>query len=165
MIDENILQIYPDKEGKTMEINPQAPLVARKEVYIQASPEKVWEIQTNIDAWKVWQPGISSSLLLDTLTVGAFFQWTSGGFAITSTLQEVQPKTRIAWTGRAFGTQARHIWMFQPQGDGTLVTTEESMEGWLIRLLKPLMPKSLEKSLDLWLSSLKFIAEREEKTT
>jgi uncharacterized protein YndB with AHSA1/START domain len=164
MIDENILQINTDKEEKTMEINAQAPLVARKEVYIQASPEKVWEIQTNIDAWKEWQPGISSSLILGPLTVGAFFQWTSGGFAITSTLQEVQPKTRIAWTGRAFGSQARHIWMFQPQGDGTLVTTEESMEGWLIRLLKLSMPKFLEQSLDLWLSSLKFIAEKQANT-
>jgi hypothetical protein len=45
--------------------------------------------------------------------------------------------------------------MFKPQGDGTLVTTEESMEGWLIVLLKPLMPKFLEQSLDVWMSSLK----------
>jgi len=142
-----------------MEINSQAPLVARKEIFIQASPDKVWEIQTNINAWKDWQPGISRSQLEGALTVGALFQWTPGGFAVTSTLQEVQPKRRIAWIGNAFGSKARHIWMFKPQGDGTLVTTEESMEGWLIRLLKPLMPKFLEQSLDVWVSSLKTKAE------
>jgi hypothetical protein len=43
--------------------------------------------------------------------------------------------------------------------DGTLVTTEESMEGWLIVLLKPLLPRFLEKSLDVWLGSLKAKAE------
>ncbi|MGD0003905.1 MAG: SRPBCC family protein [Anaerolineaceae bacterium] len=138
-----------------MEINTQAPLVSRKEVFIQASPDKVWEIQTNINAWKDWQPGINRSQLDGALTVGALFRWTSGGFAVTSMLQEVEPRRRIAWTGNAFGSKARHIWMFKPQGDGTLVTTEESMEGWLIVLLKPLMPKFLEQSLDVWMSSLK----------
>jgi hypothetical protein len=117
-----------------MEINAQAPLVARKEIFILASPDKVWEIQTDINAWKDWQPGISRSQLNGALTVGALFRWTSGGLAVTSTLQEVAIKRRIAWTGNAFGSKAKHIWMFKPQGNGTLVTTEESMEGWLIRL-------------------------------
>jgi uncharacterized protein YndB with AHSA1/START domain len=142
-----------------VEINVEAPLIARKEIFIQASPNKVWEIQTNINAWKDWQPGISRSQLNGVLTVGALFQWTSGGFAVTSTLQEVEPKRRIAWTGNAFGSKAKHVWVFKPQGDGTRVTTEESMEGWLIVLLKPLMPKFLEQSLDVWVSSLKTKAE------
>jgi uncharacterized protein YndB with AHSA1/START domain len=142
-----------------MEINSQAPLVARKEIFIQASPDKVWGIQTDINSWKEWQQGISRSQMNGALAVGTSFQWTSGGFAVTSTLQEVQPMRRIAWTGNAFGSKARHIWMFKPQGEGTLVTTEESMEGWLISLLKPLMPKFLEQSLDVWVSSLKAKAE------
>ena len=98
-----------------MEINTQAPLVSRKEVFIQASPDKVWEIQTNINAWKDWQPGINRSQLDGALTVGALFRWTSGGFAVTSMLQEVEPRRRIAWTGNAFGSKARHIWMFKPR--------------------------------------------------
>jgi uncharacterized protein YndB with AHSA1/START domain len=142
-----------------MEINSQAPLVARKEIFIQASPDKVWGIQTDINSWKEWQQGISRSQMNGALAVGTSFQWTSGGFAVTSTLQEVQPMRRIAWTGNAFGSKARHIWMFKPRGEGTLVTTEESMEGWLISLLKPLMPKFLEQSLDVWVSSLKAKAE------
>ena len=142
-----------------MEINAQAPLVARKEIFIQASPDKVWDIQTNINSWKDWQPDISRAQLIGALTVGSVFRWTSGGFAVTSTLQEVEPKRRIAWTGEAFGSNAKHIWILRPQGDGTLVTTEESMEGWLILLLKPLMPRFLEQSLDVWLSSLKTKAE------
>lgn len=44
-----------------MEINPQAPLVTRKETFIKASPEAVWKLQTDINAWKEWQPDISKS--------------------------------------------------------------------------------------------------------
>jgi len=144
---------------RDLEINAQAPLVARKEIFIQASPDKVWDIQTGINSWKDWQPDISHAELNGALAPGSVFRWTSGGLAVTSTLQEVEPKRRVAWTGQAFGSRARHIWAFRPQGDGTLVTTEESMEGWLIVLLKPLMPRFLEKSLDVWLGSLKTKAE------
>ena len=144
-----------------MEINTQAPLVARKEIFIQASPDEVWDIQTNINSWKDWQPDIRRAQLNGALTAGSVFRWTSGGLSVTSTLQEVEPKRRVAWTGQAFGSNAKHIWEFRPQGNGTQVTTEESMEGWLILLLKPLMPRFLEQSLDVWLSSLKTKAEGE----
>ncbi len=142
-----------------MEINPQAPLVTRKEIFIQASPEAVWKIQTDINAWKDWQPDIAKSLLQGPLEAGSIFQWTSGGFAITSTLQEVELHRHIAWTGQAFGSKVRHIWVFKPENGGTLLTTEESMEGWLISLMKLVMPRFLDQSLDVWLRSLKNKAE------
>ena len=113
----------------------------------------------DINAWKEWQPDISKSQLDGTLTTSSVFRWTSGGFGVTSTLQEVVSQQRIAWTGQAFGSKARHIWMFKSQHDGTLVTTEESMEGWLISLLKPFMPGFLDKSLDVWTKNLKKKAE------
>jgi uncharacterized protein YndB with AHSA1/START domain len=142
-----------------VEINTQAPLVARKEIFIQASPEAVWKIQVDINAWKDWQPGIAKSRLQGPLEVGSVFRWITGGFAVTSRLEEVEPQRRIAWSGQAFGSKAKHSWVFKEENDGTLVTTEESMEGWLVSVLKPLMPKFLEQSLDVWLVSLKNKAE------
>lgn len=142
-----------------MEINRQAPLVAHKEILIQTTPEVVWSIHTDINAWKEWQPDISKSQIDGELSTGSVFIWNSGGFTITSTLQEVVPQERIAWTGKALGSQARHIWTFKPQPRGTLVTTEESMEGWLIPIVKILMPNFLDKSLDVWVMALKNKAE------
>jgi hypothetical protein len=66
---------------------------------------------------------------------------------------------RIGWTGKALGTRASHIWILKPHNDGTLLTTEESMESWLVSILKLIMPKFLERSLDTWLQSLKSKAE------
>jgi hypothetical protein len=40
-----------------------------------------------------------------------------------------------------------------------MLTTEESMEGWLVSILKIIMPKFLEGSLDTWVQNLKGKAE------
>jgi uncharacterized protein YndB with AHSA1/START domain len=150
---------YQEEMRCFMEINRHAPLFTHKEILIEASPEAVWRIQADIDAWKEWQPNISKSRLDGALAPGSVFRWTSGGFAVTSTLQEVVPQQCIAWIGEALGTQARHIWTFTSQSGGTLVTTEESMQGWLITILKPVMPNFLDKSLDVWVKALKNRAE------
>jgi hypothetical protein len=71
----------------------------------------------------------------------------------------LEPNELIGWTGKSLGAQAKHIWKFTPQNNGTLVTTEESMEDWSVRLLKLLMPKFLDNSLDAWLRNLKTQAE------
>jgi hypothetical protein len=71
----------------------------------------------------------------------------------------IEPNHLIAWTGKSMGAQAKHVWRFLAQENGTLVATEESTEGWSARLLKLLMPKFLDNSLDTWLRNLKTQAE------
>jgi uncharacterized protein YndB with AHSA1/START domain len=142
-----------------MEINQRAPLVARQEIFIQATPQAVWKIHTDINSWSQWQPGIASSKIDGPLIAGTEFQWKPGGMTINSTIEVVEPNQRIGWTGTAIGTQAMHIWTFKPHKDGTLLATEESMDGWLTRALKVMMPRFLEESLDTWLQNLKKRAE------
>ncbi len=146
-----------------MDLDPHAPLAARKELFIQAAPEVIWKVHTNVNAWSQWHPGITMAQLEGPLTVGARFRWKSGGLTITSTVHILEPNHRIAWTGKALGTTAKHMWMLQPYQDGTVLVTEESMSGWLIRLLKVLMPTFLEKSLQTWVQSLKSQAERSQR--
>ncbi len=142
-----------------MEINTRAPMVARKEIFINASPEAVWKIQSDINGWKNWQTDITKSQIDGKLQPDTVFNWTSGGFPVTSTLQEVMPQKRLSWRGKALGSFARHVWIFTPRDGGTLVTTEESMEGWLITIMKPFAPGFLDKSLEVWTQNLKKQAE------
>lgn len=142
-----------------MDINHQAPVVTRKEVFIAAQPQVVWKIHTAVNDWNRWQPGIAQARLDGPLQVGSVFQWKAGGLTITATVQEVEPNARLGWTGRALGTQARHIWILKPHRDGTLLTTEESMDGWLARIMNVAMPAFLDQSLHAWLDSLKQQAE------
>ena len=43
-----------------MKINEQATLFAHKEIFIQAAPEAVWKIHTDINQWGQWQPAIAN---------------------------------------------------------------------------------------------------------
>jgi hypothetical protein len=147
------------EQEEKMRINDQAALIAHREIFIQAPAEAVWKLHTDINAWSQWQPGITTSNLAGPLAVGSIFQFKSGGLAITATIQVVEPNQQIGWTGQALGAQARHIWRLTPHQNGTLLTTDESMEGWLVSILKLIMPKFLERSLDTWLESLKSKAE------
>jgi hypothetical protein len=38
-----------------MNIDTNAPVFARREIFIEAPIEKVWNIQTGIDRWSEWQ--------------------------------------------------------------------------------------------------------------
>jgi uncharacterized protein YndB with AHSA1/START domain len=129
-----------------MEVNRDAPLFAQRDIFIEAPPQSVWNIQTDIDNWSRWQTAITASKLRSPLAIGSIFRCRSGGLNVTSTVQVIEPNHLIAWTGRSLGAQARHIWRFREQQNGTLVTTEESMEGWSVRLLKLFMPKFLDNS-------------------
>jgi hypothetical protein len=93
-----------------------ASLTVRRNILIHASPEIVWKVHTDIDAWSGWQSGISSARTLSPLEAKSEFEWKSGGASLA--------------------TRAMHTWTFTAGQGGTLVTTDESMTGWLVSLLK-----------------------------
>lgn len=138
-----------------MNIDTNAPVFARKEIIIHAPVEKVWQIQTDIENWSKWQPDVTSAKLEGTLAAGTTFRWKAKGLNIVSTLHTVKPHQQIGWTGVSLGMFAIHNWMFEARGEATLVITEESLSGWLARLMKMFAPNFLEKSLEASLQILK----------
>ena len=142
-----------------MEINTTAPAIARHEILIHAPSEKIWQLLADINHWHTWHEDIADAKLEGLLQPGATFRWKSGGTTIQSTLQEVEPHHRLTWTGKALGTRAIHVWRLEPQPNGVLVKTEESFDGWLVSLLKGMMQKTLDTSLQTWLEHLKQKAE------
>jgi hypothetical protein len=142
-----------------MEINPKAPVIVEREISIQAPLETVWRWQSDIDKWSDWNPDIRHSKMDGPLAPGTVFQWKAGGASIVSTLQDVEPMRKLAWTGKTSGLRAAHTWRFEQQGDSVLVATRESFDGYWARLLPNVARKLLDKALRTWLESLKRQAE------
>lgn len=132
-----------------MEVNWQAPVVARDEIFVEASSGTVWVLQTNVTSWPLWRSDVSRAELEGEIEVGSIFRWRSVGFDVVSTVREVEHGRRLGWTGRALGTQAAHAWTFDPREGGVLV-----------RPLRRTMRRTLEGSLMTWLADLKRGAER-----
>ena len=138
-----------------MTINADAPAISRREIRIEASPVEVWAVHTDINAWSDWNADVSSSRIRGDLVPGTVFVWKVNGTSITSRIEEVEPHSRFGWTGKSRGKQARYIWTLEQDGDGTIVRTEESIDGLMPRLLKRQLQRTMDTSLEAWLQDLK----------
>jgi uncharacterized protein YndB with AHSA1/START domain len=146
-----------------VQIDESAPVTARREIGVAASREIVWELLTTMDKWADWNPDVKTASQ-PALEKGGVFRWKAGPASLTSTLAEVDRPTQLGWTGTSMGMQAVHVWHLETDGTGTLARTEESWSGTLPRMLPGMMRRSLEKTLDSWLTHLKAEAEAQSMT-
>jgi uncharacterized protein YndB with AHSA1/START domain len=133
---------------------------ARAEITINAPAGRVWRLLTDVERWPEWNPAVATAAMQGPLRVGTLFVWKSQGFQVSSTLSEIDPPTRLSWTGSAFGTRAFHLWEIETVGDTVLVKTFETFDGWVPWLFKASMQKKLDETLPAWLQALKQAAER-----
>jgi len=145
----------------SVSIRKDAPVKTKKSIVINARPEKVWAIMSKVNEWATWQSDIKNPKLESTFAAGNSFTWETGGLNIRSTLHLAIPSKKIGWSGPAFGSFAIHNWTFISLPNGaTRVEVEESMEGWLVKILTHKFQTGLETSLDKWLLALKVTAEK-----
>lgn len=144
-----------------MDINRNAPAIASAEAYVEAPSSLVWAVLADFRAWSEWNADVTSVNFSGPLSPGTQFKWKGGGVPITSTLHTVDPGRQIGWSGRApLGIRAIHTWTFESEGDGTRLRTEESFDGWLVRVLAGPMQRMLAASLEKGLTALKIESER-----
>jgi uncharacterized protein YndB with AHSA1/START domain len=142
-----------------MDINLDAPVIVELEITIDASPEDVWRLHTDIDTWPTWNTDISTAKLRSPLAVGRTFDWETHGLVIASTIAEIIPGHRIVWGGPAHGIDGVHVWTFEPVDGGVLIRTRESWAGAPIEADPDGMRAALDGSLRGWLAALKKTAE------
>jgi uncharacterized protein YndB with AHSA1/START domain len=141
-------------------INNIAPVKCSKTITINAGSEKVWEVMTNINHWPNWQTDIHKSKLNGELKADTTFDWKSGGVKIHSKIHTVEPCKYFGWTGKTFGLFAIHNWTITESEEQSIVSVEESMEGFLAKLFKKSFNRNLEKAMLNWLDLLKKECER-----
>lgn len=60
-------------------IHQDAPVKTVQQIEINASPEKVYQVMSNIDNWSNWQPAIQDPKLEGPFQKGASFNWKQVG--------------------------------------------------------------------------------------
>jgi uncharacterized protein YndB with AHSA1/START domain len=143
-----------------MDADRNAPVFAESSIDIAAPPDVVWAVMAAIDRWPEWNPEVKSAHLEGELSEGATFRWKTGPATITSTLRQVDPPSRIVWTGKTFGIKAIHVWNIEPLGSGARVRTEESWDGLVARMTRRSSQRTVEKALKEGPLHLKAEAER-----
>jgi uncharacterized protein YndB with AHSA1/START domain len=146
------------------EIDAQAPVVGSCEIEVAADPEAAWAVLTQIERWPSWNPAIKSVSFEGGLEEGSEFRWKAGPGTIRSTIRDLDPPWRIAWTGTSLGLKAIHVHTFERHDGGTLVRTEESYHGLVARLFRGRLQKMLDGALQGELRHLKTEAERRDRS-
>lgn len=151
---------FAQKNSKMKSINNNAPVKCSKTITINASSEKVWAVMTNVDNWATWQTDISKPKLNGELKPETTFDWKTGGAKIHSTLHTVESFKNFGWTGKTFGMFAIHNWTLNKKDGQTIVSVNESMEGFFAKILKKSFNRNLEKGMQTWLELLKKESEK-----
>ena len=121
-----------------------SPIHFTNELEVEASPETIWALLTDPSAWPDFYPGVEHVQLLDghdRFRLGTRFETNLAGEDVYASVQEFEPRTRIAWGGgpkASAQSRAYHAWIITPTANGTHLWTEETMQGPLwIELAKP----------------------------
>ena len=142
----------------------EAPVRSKREVEIAASPEVVWDVLTGFEQWPQWNPEVKTMSFEGPVEPGSEFRWKSGPGTVVSTLEQVEPPRYIRWRGRTLSVKAIHEWRLEPTNGGTRVETDESFSGFLARLLRGSLQKTLDRSTESGLEHLKREAKRRAAT-
>jgi uncharacterized protein YndB with AHSA1/START domain len=142
----SIERSWKDKVTEQL-IDPGAPVVAETELEMQATPDAVWDVLTDVEGWPTWNPDVKSASLQGGFAEGSTFRWKAGPGTISSTIQRVERPSLIAWTGTTFGIKARHVYVLEGRATNTLVRTSESYDGLVARLFRRQLRKTLDRAL------------------
>lgn len=142
------------QQGK---INNHANLQDKQSIIINASVDEVWAVLTDFDKWKEWNSDISW-VKIDKVAAGESFSWNIKGSTIKSKIAAIAAPEMITWVGSYMGIKAIHVWKLdKTDGNQTIVTNEESMEGFLTMFFGH---RKLHETLISWLNQLKKAVEK-----
>jgi uncharacterized membrane protein len=139
-------------------------MLTKDSIEIDAPPQLVWDVFSNVEAWPEWTASVTSLAGLDdsTLAVGRRFAIKQPGMQkLTWTVTEIDPGSSWVWVQRSPGVNviARHYVTPRP-GGGTLVRQELDQGGWLGTLVGRLMLKKTKRFLELEARGLKARSEQ-----
>ncbi len=141
-----------------------ADLFSHNSLLIHATCEKIWGHIVDAQAWPQWYPNSKNVKLLNGAKVlgdGTTWRWETFGLPLESKVHEYAPDTRLGWYGYAPGAQPSfyHTWYLTPQGSDCLVIMDEVGIGKDAANLRQTDESLMHRGHDLWLATLKWVAE------
>ena len=140
-----------------------ADLYAHNERFIRASCSRVWRHLVEAPKWPAWYPNAHDVRIItgrpDSLQSNSRFQFDSFGLHLDGRIREFLPESRLGWYGLGPDIAAYQAWLLIESSGGCQVVTEKVANGPAAVALRRADPDALYRGHDLWLSTLKMVAE------
>jgi uncharacterized protein YndB with AHSA1/START domain len=109
-------------------------MTIEESIIIGASLERVWDVFTDLPAWRRWNTVVRNISPADAaVREGYRFRCSISPFVLPIffdiVIEEVVPNERIVWTASQFGVYAWHEFIFSEVPDGVLVRSREWLQG------------------------------------
>ncbi|CAK7286398.1 SRPBCC family protein [Streptomyces misionensis] len=137
-----------------------APVIVRLTAVVDAPPERVWALHTDIDAWADWNTDVDQARLDGPLLPGNSFYWKTHGMDITSTIREVVPGRRLVWGGTGRRHRRRPRLDLRVDRQPGHRPHRGVLERRPVDAAPQQLGQALEQSLTTWLARMKTRAER-----
>jgi hypothetical protein len=135
------------------------------EITIDAPPARVWEMVTDLAAYKTWNPFIVESSGQAVLGERLTCRPRLGRKRIATfhpVVTQVEKERVFAWTGHVLVkglADGVHIFELKPEGDGTVLVHRQEFYGLLVPILWKIIERTAEKGFTLMNEALKKRAE------
>ncbi len=134
-------------------------------VHIDASPERVWEVLVDVEAWPTWTDSMDELTFVegDTLEPGSTVRIRQPKLpAATWKVTQLAPGVSFTWEASYPGVKTIAVHSLTASGDGTDVTLAVRHTGPLGPVLAALTAKPTRRYVDMEAEGLKRRSEAEE---
>jgi uncharacterized protein YndB with AHSA1/START domain len=111
------------------------PIEVRNELTIPATPERVWDVLTDVGDWPSWYRACQWVRLesSEDAEQGASFRWKAHPIELYSRVIASTRPHLFAFVADGLGVHAKRTFTFRPtaDGSGTVVVSDETQVGWL----------------------------------
>lgn len=128
----------------------------QRRAVLRSSPERAFELLTEVSAWPGRSPGVSE---VSSEALAQFFkvQWFGHPFEVF--VGESEPPYRIGWLGIGAGVQLYQAWLITPTDDGTHTLTANVVRSSAPRDLDVLSATWVKNLEDLWAAQIRSMSD------
>jgi uncharacterized protein YndB with AHSA1/START domain len=87
-----------------------------REIEIDATVEKVWQVMTDPAKWPQWFPGVDAITMAPPVSEGAVFEWTTEGKVGRSAIVKMLPLKRLEIMTQVDDDKDMHVFELRPSG-------------------------------------------------
>lgn len=120
-------------------------------ITINAAPETVWAVLSDVERWPEWTPSMVSVKALNPGPLAPGHQvrvHPKGTPESTWTVSEVTPNRSFTWGTKVGGARTTGGHEIEPTPDGSRVTLSIAVDGFVAKLLKPIIGRNITTNMD-----------------